>query len=280
MTKLTDISAARPLVLVGCGKMGGALLQGWLKGGLTADAVYVIDPFVDNARAMVPGLAPEKFYDSVAQLPKDLTPGFIVLAVKPQMMDQALEDLKGLTVADTVFLSIAAGKTINYFTEILGLDAAVVRAMPNTPAAIGRGITVGYANRNVTDSQKATCHELLKAAGVVDWVTEEGLIDAVTAVSGSGPAYVFHLVEALAGAGETLGLDKELAQKLATHTICGAGALLEQSADDATQLRKNVTSPNGTTEAALNILMRDEGLGKLMVQTVRAAYQRSRELAD
>lgn len=273
MSELSQISSKRPLLLIGCGKMGGALLQGWLKAGLSGDAVKVIDPYLEEIKD-------GSLYKSISDVPEGLKPGFIVLAVKPQMMDQAMADLKSLDCDNAVFLSIAAGKTIGYFERHMGQDAAIIRAMPNTPAAIGRGITVGCANKNVSKAQKAVCHDLLKAAGVVEWVKEEGLIDAVTAVSGSGPAYVFHLVETLAGAGEAIGLDPELAKKLAMHTICGAGALLEQSGQDATELRINVTSPNGTTEAALNVLMGEDGLAKLMTKAVRAAHKRSKELAD
>ncbi len=280
MSKLSQISSDKPLLLIGCGKMGGAMMQGWLEAGLNVAAVKVVDPYREGVRKMLPDLAEENLVEKIADLPEAIKPGFVILAVKPQMMDQAMADMKSIDCGDAVFLSIAAGKTIGYFEQYFGPDAAIVRAMPNTPAAIGRGITVGCPNKNVSDQQKAVCHDLLTAAGAVDWVSEESLIDAVTAVSGSGPAYVFNLVEALAGAGEAIGLDPELAQKLAMHTICGAGALLEQSDQDATQLRINVTSPNGTTEAALNVLMAGDGLSSLMTRAVRAAYQRSKELAD
>lgn len=276
MSELSTISAEKPLLLIGCGKMGGAMLQGWLKAGLSGSAVMIVDPFLTDVAEIEDGCIAE----SISDLPQGLNPGFVVLAVKPQMMDQAVADLKSLNCQDTLFLSIAAGKTIGYFEQRLGQNAAIIRAMPNTPAAIGRGITVGCANKNVGETQKAVCHVLLTAAGAVEWVSEEGLIDAVTAVSGSGPAYVFHLVEALAGAGEAIGLEPDLAKKLAMHTICGAGALLEQSDQDATALRINVTSPRGTTEAALNVLMAEDGLGKLMTRAVRAAHKRSKELAD
>lgn len=280
MAKLTEITSENPLLLIGCGKMGGALLQGWLKGGLSTDVVHVVDPYVDHARKMAPAL-PETFFSAkISDLPSGFTPGFIILAVKPQVMDQALADFKAIDYGKGVFLSIAAGKTIGYFKQHLGGDIAIIRAMPNTPAAIGKGITVACPNRHVTDAQRAICHDLLAAAGAVEWVRDEALIDAVTAVSGSGPAYLFHMVEALAGAGEKIGLDKELAYRLASHTICGAGALLEQSGDGATQLRKNVTSPKGTTEAALNVLMSDDGLPSLMTRAVTAAHKRSRELAE
>ncbi|MCK5423877.1 MAG: pyrroline-5-carboxylate reductase [Emcibacter sp.] len=276
MSKLSQITSENPLLLMGCGKMGGALLQGWLKAGLSSDAVTVVDPYLEEIKEG--GL-----YKSISDLPEGLSPGFVVLAVKPQMMDQTMADLKSLDCDKAVFLSIAAGKTIGYFERHMGQmgkNAAIIRAMPNTPAAIGRGITVACPNNNVSEAQKAVCHDLLTAAGAVEWVSEEKLIDAVTAVSGSGPAYVFNLVETLAGAGEAVGLGPELAKKLAMHTVCGAGALLEQSDQDATELRINVTSPNGTTEAALNVLMGEDGLSKLMTKTVRAAHQRSKELAD
>lgn len=261
---------------MGCGKMGGAMLKGWLKAGLSGSAVMIVDPFLKDT----PEIKDVCFVESISDLPAGLNPGFIVLAVKPQMMDGAVEGLKSLDCQGTTFLSIAAGKTIGYFERHLGPDAAIIRAMPNTPAAIGRGISVACPNRNVSAEQKAVCHDLLAAAGAVEWVSDEDLIDAVTAVSGSGPAYVFNLVETLAGAGEAIGLDADLAKKLAMHTICGAGALLEQSDQDATQLRINVTSPNGTTEAALNVLMGEDGLSKLMTKAVRAAHKRSKELAD
>ena len=280
MSKLSKISSENPLLLIGCGKMGGAMLQGWLKAGLSEDAVKIVDPYLEGVRKMLPALKEACFAEKISDLPTNITPGFVVLAVKPQMMDQAMADLKALNCAGAVFLSIAAGKTIGYFERHMGRDAAIVRAMPNTPAAIGRGITVGCPNKKVTDIQKDICHDLLTAAGAVEWVSEEKLIDAVTAVSGSGPAYVFNLVETLAGAGEAIGLPPELAKKLAMHTVCGAGALLEQSDLDATKLRINVTSPNGTTEAALNVLMGENGLSKLMMEAVRAAHQRSKELAD
>lgn len=275
MSELSQISSQRPLLLIGCGKMGGAMLKGWLKVGLSGSAVMIVDPFLKNAPEITGGCCVE----SISELPADLNPGFVVLAAKPQMMDKAVAGLKSIDCQGAAFLSIAAGKTIGYFERHLGQDAAIIRAMPNTPAAIGRGITVGCANKNVAEAQKAVCHDLLTAAGAVEWVSEESLIDAVTAVSGSGPAYVFNLVEALAGAGEAIGLDPELARKLAWHTICGSAALLEQSDQGATELRMNVTSPNGTTEAALNVLMGDNGLGKLMKKAVRAAHKRSKELA-
>lgn len=280
MSKLSLIRPEKPLLLIGCGKMGGAMLQGWLTGGLSGDAVIVVDPDKAGVLTMLPDLNTNNIVADIADFPSILTPSFIILAVKPQLMDQAMDSLKSLNYAGSVFLSIAAGKTIGYFERHLGQAAAIVRAMPNTPASIGKGITVGYPNKNVNPSQKDICGDLLSAVGGVEWVDEEKLIDAVTAVSGSGPAYVFSMVEALAGAGEQVGLPADLARKLARATICGAGALLEQSDESAAQLRMNVTSPGGTTEAGLNILMGENGLGKLMSETVRAAHQKSKDLAD
>lgn len=280
MSSLSNITPDTPLVLVGCGKMGGALLTGWLASGLSQDAVWIVDPYATGVLAMVPSLGGDRIVDNVPALPSSIKPSFVVLAVKPQMMDQALAGFQDFDYSNSAFMSIAAGKTIGYFGNHLGQDTAIVRAMPNTPAAIGRGITVGCPNKNVTTAQKNVCDDLLKAAGDVEWVSDESLIDAVTAVSGSGPAYVFHLVEALAGAAEQIGLDPDLAKKLARATVCGAGALLDQSEDEAGQLRMNVTSPNGTTEAALNVLMGQNGLGKVIMEAVRAAHQRSRELAE
>ncbi|WP_417317419.1 pyrroline-5-carboxylate reductase [Emcibacter sp.] len=280
MTGLSQISSDQPLVLVGCGKMGGAMLQGWLGQGLAGDAVWVIDPHIEPARNMVPELDSCAFLETVADLPEGIRPSFVVLAVKPQMMEDAVSQLLDVDLSSSLILSIAAGKTLSWFETRLGADKAFVRAMPNTPAAIGMGITVGCANSRVASDQKETCQALLSAVGDVDWVEKEGLIDAVTAVSGSGPAYVFHLVESMASAGEKVGLDADLAMKLALRTVIGASALLERSGESASQLRINVTSPNGTTQAALDVLMTEDGLGKLMTKAIRAAYERSRELAD
>jgi len=277
---LENITPENPLVLFGCGKMGGAMLQGWLKGGLQADAVKVVDPYKKAAMALVPELDEKNFFEKTDDLPDNIEASFFILAVKPQMMDEVMTVLPSLKCEKTVFLSIAAGKTLAYFARHMGEDRAVIRAMPNTPAAIGKGISVYCANKNVSDDQCDVCHSLLSAVGAVERVEDENLMDAVTAVSGSGPAYVFHLVEAMAAAGEAIGLPLDLSQKLAAHTVSGAGALLERSDLDARTLRRNVTSPKGTTEAALNILMDEEGLGRVMRRAIRAAMERSRELAD
>jgi pyrroline-5-carboxylate reductase len=268
------VNPDNPLVLVGCGKMGHALLEGWLDGGVVSpDAVIVVEPSPVELPAGVRRVA------AAAALAADLQPGVIVLAVKPQAMDDVLPPYARFAGAGTVFLSIAAGRPIRYFETHLGAAAAIVRAMPNTPAAVGRGVTVLCANSQVAASQRAFCGTLLAAVGAVDWVDDEAQMDAVTAVSGSGPAYVFLLAEALTQAGIAAGLPTELAAKLARHTIAGSGELLMQSDAPAATLRENVTSPGGTTAAALAVLMADDGMLALMTAAVDAATRRSRELA-
>ncbi len=265
------------LLLVGCGKMGGAMLTGWLERRIVQEAVVVepssaaVAPFRNR-----PGVWLTSGIDGVAA---HFQPDVVVFAVKPQNMDEVLPAYVRFVRPQTVFLSIAAGKTVAAFTRHLGARAAVIRAMPNTPAAVGRGITVLYANRNVMPDQTALCQQLLEAVGEVSWIGDEALMDAVTAVSGSGPAYVFLLIEALAEAGIKAGLPDKLARQLARVTVAGAGELARQSSQPADVLRKNVTSPGGTTAAALEILMAPEGLAKLMDAAVAAAARRSRELA-
>ncbi len=262
------------LLLVGCGKMGQALLGGWLAGGvIDAGRVIVIEPAEVTLPAGVRRVA------GVAELAPDLAPNVVVLAVKPQAMDDVLPPYVQFAGPDTVFLSIAAGKPVGYFERLLGPSAAIVRAMPNTPAAVGRGVTVLCANRHVSPGMRDFCATLLLAVGAVDWVEDESLMDAVTAVSGSGPAYVFLLAEALAQAGVAAGLPAALAAKLARLTVAGSGELLMQSDEAASTLRENVTSPGGTTAAALQVLMAEDGLTRLMTEAVAAATRRSRELA-
>jgi pyrroline-5-carboxylate reductase len=211
-------------------------------------------------------------------LPEGLRPGVVVLAVKPQSMDGVLPRYRALVGPETVFLSIAAGRTIGYFERALG-DAAIVRAMPNTPAAVGEGMTVAVANAAVGAGQRGACDALLAAVGDVAWIEDEGLIDAVTAVSGGGPAYVFLLIECLAEAGRAAGLPADLAMRLARTTVAGSGALVRRSPEPAATLRRNVTSPNGTTQEALAVLMAEDGLQPLMTRAIAAATRRSRELA-
>ncbi|HEY0833079.1 MAG TPA: pyrroline-5-carboxylate reductase [Azospirillum sp.] len=267
---------AGSLLLVGCGKMGGALLDGWLKAG-TMDRIVVVEP-----SGVPPFARPPQVVTAAGphDLPAGFVPDVVVLAVKPQVMDQVVPAYTGLVRPQTVFLSIAAGKPVGYFERRLGAGAAIVRAMPNTPAAVGRGITVCVANAAVAKPQADLCDALLRAVGDVAWIDDESWMDAVTAVSGSGPAYVFLLVEALAKAGEAAGLSPGLAQTLARATVSGSGELLRQSSAPAAQLREAVTSPNGTTQAALNVLMAPGALESLLIRAVAAATQRSRELAE
>ena len=269
---------ADTLVLAGCGKMGSALLGGWLERGVDATDVTVVEPFEETASRVA-----QEFGVAVIPAPDDMAsdaaPKTIVFAVKPQSVDDTVPAYARFTGADTVFLSIAAGKTIGYFQGKLDNRAAIVRAMPNTPAAVGRGITVACANANTGDDQVRRCDGLLQAVGAVAWIEDECLMDAVTALSGSGPAYVFALTECMAEAGMEAGLPADLANQLARETVSGAGELMRQSSETAGQLRVNVTSPGGTTAAALDILMAGGGLRELMIGAIAAAARRSRELA-
>jgi len=259
------------IVLAGAGKMGGAMLTGWLAGGLDARYVVVVEPHAsDEIKAL-------------AQRGVRLNPGepiaaeTLVMAVKPQTFREAGPMLKPFVGASTLVVSIMAGTKIAALEQVCG--GMVVRAMPNTPAAIGRGITVAVPARNVSAAQRTTADALLRATGSVEWVEDEKLMDAVTAVSGSGPAYVFLLAEELARAGVEAGLPAELATKLARETVAGSGELLHRSDLPAATLRQNVTSPGGTTAAALEVLMAKDGLQPLMVRAIAAATRRSIELA-
>jgi pyrroline-5-carboxylate reductase len=263
------------IVLVGAGKMGGAKLEGWLALGLDPKSVVAIEP------------QPAREISTLAGRGLRLNPGAqtvgeaaaIVIAVKPQVAPEIVPTLAPYLGAGTVVLSIMAGRTLGFLEQALSQRAAIVRAMPNTPAAIGRGITVAAPNQRVSQRQRDLVHALLAATGVVEWVGDEALMDAVTAVSGSGPAYVFLLAEALARAGVAAGLPEELAAKLARETVAGSGELLHRSPLDASVLRQNVTSPGGTTAAALDVLMAADGLEALMTRAVAAATARSRKLA-
>ena len=270
-----SVNAAGPIVLVGAGNMGGAMLAGWLKSGIAGADVLVIDPGPSPAMAK---LIADNGARHETTAPAGLKAGVLFLAVKPQMMATVLPPLKGLVGSETVVVSVAAGTTLGFMQSHLG-DAAMVRAMPNTPAMIGRGVTGAYANDLVSEAQRKLVHSLLEVSGPVEWVGAEGLIDAVTALSGSGPAYVFHLVECMAEAGRKLGLQADLAMRLARATVSGAGELLHQSPDEAAQLRKNVTSPGGTTAAALEVLMAENGMQPLFDKAIKAARDRAQELA-
>ena len=261
------------LLLVGCGKMGGAMLDGWLARGMPAADVIVAEP-VEALRPGKPGLRAVASTSEVSE-----RPDIVVLAVKPQSMDAVLPDLKRFARDGAVFLSIAAGKTLSYFAGHLGAAAKVVRSMPNTPAAVRQGITVATAAKGVSAAEKKRCHDLLEAVGQVLWVDDEALMDPVTALSGSGPAYVFLLVEAMAAAGAKLGLAPDMAMQLARTTVAGSGELLKQSSEPAAQLRVNVTSPGGTTAEALKVLMAADGIQPVFDKALAAASRRSKELA-
>ncbi len=259
------------LVLLGCGKMGSAMLAGWLQDGLSPAAVWVQDPkpsdWVKSTGVHINADLPEK-------------PAVVLIAVKPQMMADALPGLAALGGGGTLFLSIAAGTTLAQCEAILGGQTPIIRAMPNTPAAIGQGITAIVGNTHATQAHITLADGLLQAIGAVVRLEAETQIDAVTGVSGSGPAYVFHLIETLAAAGQAQGLPPELSMTLAKATVAGAGALAMQAEETPAQLRVNVTSPNGTTQAGLEVLMDPEtGLAPLVAATVKAATDRSKELA-
>jgi pyrroline-5-carboxylate reductase len=265
-----------PVLLVGCGKMGGALLAGWLARDPNL-RVSIVEPSA-AATAFRDKPAVTVVADTTA-LAADFAPGVVVFAVKPQGMDKIVPAYRRFA-GHAVFLSIAAGRTIGFFEQHLGATA-IVRAMPNTPAAIGRGISVACPNRAVTSAQRDLCGLLLAAGGDVAWVDDETLLDPVTALSGSGPAYVFLLAEAMAEAGIAAGLPADLARRLARATVTGSGELLHRAPEEAAQLRQNVTSPGGTTAAALEVLMAKEGgLTGLMTRAIAAATKRSRDLAS
>ena len=264
------------IVLVGCGKMGGAMLEGWLKAGVPAAKIVGLDPKPPQDMAELIATKNIALNPTMASI---TDAEVIVIAVKPQLMSDVLPSLLPLMRSKPLVLSIAAGKTIAGFEKTLGADAAVIRAMPNTPAAIGRGITGMVGNANVSSAQMTLAETLLASTGEVLRVKNEEAIDFVTAVSGSGPAYVFYLAECLAAAAEKLGLPADISMRLARATVSGSGELLHQSDLDAATLRENVTSPNGTTHAALQVLMADDGLKPLMEKAVAAAARRSKELA-
>lgn len=262
----------RGLVLLGCGRMGSAMLEGWLSRGLAPEAVHVIDPhpteWLTTQGVTLNG-----------DMPAD--PAVVVIAVKPQLMRDALPQIAPLAGGQTVFVSVAAGITLARFEHVFGASTPIVRTIPNTPAAIGRGITAMIGNAAADETALALAEDLLSAIGQVERLQSESQMDAVTGLSGSGPAYVFHLIEALAAAGEAQGLPADMALRLATATVAGAGALAEQSGTPPADLRKAVTSPNGTTQAGLEVLMDPaDGLPPLITRTVAAATNRSKELAN
>lgn len=265
----------RPIVLVGAGKMGGAMLAGWARTPPAAP-VIVIDPKISDE---VAAIAAQMGATLAATPPADTLAGVLIVAVKPQMMGDVLPNLAAMRDGETAVVSVAAGITVAALEGALGAGP-VVRTIPNTPAQIGRGVTVAVANAAVSEAQKRDATELLGAIGMVEWVDDEGLIDAATAVSGSGPAYVFHVVECMAEAGRKAGLPADLAMRIARGTVSGAGALLDSTDTDAATLRQNVTSPGGTTAAALGVLMDDAALQTLFDDAIAAAARRARELGS
>lgn len=271
------LTSDRPLLLVGCGNMGVALLKGWIAGGVSPDAIRIIEPS-GSARPVEAGADPRLVF---TQVPTDgVKPRAIILAVKPQMMATVLPTLLPLIAEDTLVISIAAGTTFRRLGALTNGHKRLIRAMPNTPAAIGRGATVAVALPDVSTDERALTLNLLSAVGNAYEVEDEALIDLVTALSGSGPAYVFYMIESMAAAGAKLGLPPALALALARDTVAGAGELAQRSQDDPSTLRTQVTSPNGTTAAGLSVLMNEQGLAPLIEATLTAAANRSRELGQ
>ena len=267
-----DYVSRRGLVLLGCGKMGSAMLAGWLDRGLKAGSVWVIDPnpsdWLKTTRVHINESLPDR-------------PAIVLIAVKPQMMNEALPSIIAAGDTDTVYLSVAAGTPLSALEAVLGTGRAIVRDLPNTRAAIGRGIKAILGNENAGSKALELAETLLSAVGQVVRLDHEDQMDAVTGVSGSGPAYVFHLIECLAAAGEAQGLSLTLSMRFAKATVSGAGALAMNSDETPEQLRVNVTSPNGTTQAGLEVLMdKTSGLPPLITHTVAAATDRSKELRD
>jgi pyrroline-5-carboxylate reductase len=263
----------KPLLLVGGGNMGLALLTGWLKRGVPASTIHVLDP-KPGAALVATGVTIR------TELPEHFSPRAIVLAVKPQIIDDILPMLGTIVAPDVLVLSIIAGKTIAHFAEHLNGHGNIVRAMPNTPASIGAGISAAIAHADVSAADRTLATKLLESAGMVRWLDKESQINAVTALSGSGPAYIFYMIECLANAGEQLGLSAEIARDLAIETVAGSGQLAKLRAEDVSVLRQRVTSPNGTTQAGLDVLMAADGLGALMRHTLEAANKRARELGN
>jgi pyrroline-5-carboxylate reductase len=270
-------AASRPalpsILLVGCGRMGSAMLSGWREIGL--DRSFIVDP-VPSAKALAADDV--MVVDSVTAVPGDFSPAAVIFAVKPQNANDTIPAYRR-HVGTSVFLSIMAGRTTSGLRGLLGGGAAIVRAMPNTPAAIRQGVTVACATERVSSDQRVLCDRLLQAIGKVAWVGDEGLLDPVTAVSGSGPAYVFLLAELMEQAAIAQGIPADLARLLARQTVAGSGGLLNHSPEDAADLRKAVTSPGGTTAAALQVLMAQAAWPDTLDKAIDAATRRSRELA-
>ncbi len=264
------------VLLVGCGNMGRAMLGGWIEKNIKPNDILVVDPSTGNLEtASKMGC---RIFTSPLLIEEGYQPDVIVLAVKPQVMEEVVPTYRRYSDNGALILSIAAGTRIQLFEDYFGKEAAVIRTMPNTPAAVRRGMMVSCANEKVSAEQRKICDSLMSAIGTTAWIEDEALMDAVTGLSGSGPAYVFHMIEAMIKAGVAAGLPEDLATTLAKVTVAGAGELAITAVDDVSQLRTNVTSPNGTTAAGLDVLMKDDALANLMTKTVAAATKRSTEL--
>lgn len=267
-----------PLLLIGCGNMGRAMAIGWLRAGLSPAHIYIIDPFASSDS--VPAALDNHFVTSADKLPDGIRARAVVLAVKPQMMDETLGQVARFVDASTLVVSVAAGVTLKQLEGGIGGQGTYARVMPNTPAAIGEGISGITAGAGILEEDRRLTQELMHAVGETVWIDDEALMDSVTAVSGSGPAYVFHLVECMAAAGVHEGLSEEASMKLARQTLIGAAKLLDMEADvSASELRERVTSPGGTTAAALDVLMQpNSGLETLMSKAIHAARMRGKDL--
>jgi len=265
------------ILVVGLGKMGGTLVNGWLAQDVDSKKIHVVEP--NPIQVMGLNCKTLNIYQGPREININFFPDIILFAIKPQIMDMVVPEYERFKEKST-YISIAAGKNIAFFESLLGSDSSIIRTMPNTPASIGEGITIACGNRNTSQKCKNYFFYLFETLGQTEWINDENLMDAVTAVSGSGPAYVFLLAETLANAGEKAGLDKNMAQKLSIQTIIGSSLMLRSSQENPSVLRNNVTSPGGTTEAALSILMNEKGLNSLICEAVETAIKRSKALSN
>jgi len=270
-----SIEKIKSLVLVGAGKMGMAMVKGWLEHGLDAGALTLVDPMPGE---ITKDFARKKNISLVGEFPS-AEADVVVLAVKPQIAKQVMANIASKLSSKSLILSVIAGYSLEALKNALGSDK-IIRTMPNTPAQVGKGVTGAIAAEGVEEQERQLAHALLSASGIAVWLDDENQIDALTGVSGSGPAYVFLMVEAMAAAGEAEGLDKNMSNILARQTIIGAAALMEADSSEAAILRKNVTSPNGVTEKALEVLMGEQGLFELMGKAVKAAAKRNKEIGE
>lgn len=268
------------LILVGCGNMGFAMLKGWLEQSIVAPAdAYIVEP-ADSLRDRAAALG-VSVYTGAEDLPESLAADVVILAVKPQIMADVAPAYKRFAAGGVAIASVAAGITVASLSDLVGQDASIIRVMPNTPAAVGKGMMVLYANAKTSLEQRKTVEQLMAASGDTAIIDDEALMDAVTGVSGSGPAYIFHMIEALRDAGTLAGLPDDIAARLAMQTVYGAAVYAKESGEEPGLLREQVTSPNGTTQAALEVLMdRDTGLPPLMARAVKASSDRSAELGQ